>query len=99
MLALLAVAAALPQTLTVPVTPREFRAVWVATVVNIDWPSKAGIPTQQAKNEMLAILDKCKELKMNAVVWQMRPSADALYVSKLEPWSEYLTGRAGKAPD
>jgi uncharacterized lipoprotein YddW (UPF0748 family) len=100
MLALFAAAVTiLPTPLEVPAMAREFRAVWVATVANIDWPSKPGIPTEQAKREMVAILDKCKELHLNAVIWQVRPCCDALYDSKIEPWSEFLTGRSGKAPN
>src|SRR5690349_1920886 len=84
---------------TPPPAPKaEFRAVWVATVDNIDWPSKRGISTDQAKAEMIRILDKCKELNLNAVIFQVRPSNDALYDSKIEPWSEYLTGVQGQPP-
>jgi uncharacterized lipoprotein YddW (UPF0748 family) len=82
-----------------PTPPREFRGVWVATVANIDWPSKPGLPTADQKKELLAILDKSKALNLNAVVLQVRPMCDALYPSKLEPWSEFLTGQAGKAPE
>ena len=82
-----------------PSPPREFRGVWVATVANIDWPSKKGLPVADQKKELLAIFDKSVELKLNAVVFQVRPMADALYPSKIEPWSEYLTGALGKAPD
>ncbi|MBS1711536.1 MAG: family 10 glycosylhydrolase [Armatimonadetes bacterium] len=82
-----------------PEIKREFRAAWVATVDNIDYPSKPGLPVEQMKAEMLAILDKCKELNMNAIVFQVRPHADALYKSSYEPWSYYLTGKQGKAPD
>src|SRR5262245_63890904 len=81
-----------------PPLAREFRGVWVATVANIDWPSKPGLPADKQKAELLAILDKAVELKLNAVVFQVRPMADALYESKLEPWSEYLTGTMGKSP-
>ncbi|AWM39697.1 hypothetical protein GobsT_19470 [Gemmata obscuriglobus] len=81
-----------------PALKREFRAVWVATVSNIDWPSKPGLPADQQKKELLAILDNAVELKLNAVIFQVRPMADALYASELEPWSEYLTGQIGKAP-
>ena len=81
-----------------PPLKREFRGVWVATVANIDWPSKPGLPAEKQKAEFLAILDKAVELKLNAVVFQVRPMADALYESKLEPWSEYLTGTPGKGP-
>ncbi|MEM7681305.1 MAG: family 10 glycosylhydrolase [Planctomycetota bacterium] len=83
----------------VPEPPREFRAAWVATVANIDWPSASGIPTAQAKQELVAIFDRCVELNLNAVVLQVRPVGDALYKSELEPWSEFLTGASGKAPD
>jgi uncharacterized lipoprotein YddW (UPF0748 family) len=77
---------------------REFRGVWVATVSNIDWPSTPGLPAETQKAELLAIMDKSKELGLNAIVFQIRPMADALYESKLEPWSEYLTGTSGKSP-
>ena len=82
-----------------PPIDREFRAVWVATVDNIDYPSKPGLPVAKMKSEMIAILDKCAELNLNAVIFQVRPSADALYKSPLEPWSYYLTGEQGKAPE
>lgn len=78
---------------------REFRGVWVATVDNIDWPSKRGISTEKAQAEMRAILDQAKKLNLNAVVLQVRPHADAIYASKIEPWSEYLTGKQGKVPN
>jgi uncharacterized lipoprotein YddW (UPF0748 family) len=81
-----------------PHLKREFRGVWVATVSNIDWPSKPGLPADKQKAELVAILDKAAELKLNAVVFQVRPMADALYASKLEPWSEFLTGESGKDP-
>ncbi|MBT6148730.1 MAG: family 10 glycosylhydrolase, partial [Gemmatimonadetes bacterium] len=77
---------------------REFRAVWVATVDNIDWPSEPGLPTQQQKSEALAILDNAVALGLNAIVLQVRPHCDALYPSTLEPWSSYLTGVQGTPP-
>jgi len=77
---------------------REFRGVWVATVSNIDWPSKPGLPAEKQKEELISILDRCVKLRMNAVIFQVRPMADALYESKLEPWSEFLTGTMGKSP-
>ncbi|MEO8619542.1 MAG: family 10 glycosylhydrolase [bacterium] len=83
---------------TPPPIQREFRAAWVATVDNIDWPSRQGLSTAEQQREMIAILDKLVELRMNAVIFQVRPAADALYESKLEPWSEYLTGEMGRAP-
>ncbi len=81
-----------------PPLPREFRAVWVATVNNIDWPSKRGLSVAQQRAEMNAILDRARSLNLNAVIFQVRPAADALYESKLEPWSEYLTGTQGRDP-
>ena len=81
-----------------PAPPREFRAAWVATVANIDWPSEPGLPQPEQRREAVAILDRVVELGMNAVVFQVRPHADALYRSDLEPWSYYLTGRQGSAP-
>lgn len=78
--------------------PREFRGAWVASVANIDWPSKKGLTSAQQQAELIALLDKAAALRLNAIVLQVRPAADALYASKLEPWSEYLTGTAGQAP-
>jgi uncharacterized lipoprotein YddW (UPF0748 family) len=73
--------------------------VWVATVGNMDWPSRSGLSTEQQQDELRAILDRAVELKLNAIVLQVRPSADAFYASSIEPWSEYLTGRMGAAPE
>jgi uncharacterized lipoprotein YddW (UPF0748 family) len=88
------------QTLTAPPpVDREFRAVWVATVGNIDWPSKPGLSTWDQQRELLAILDRATSLNLNAVVFQIRPGADALYASPFEPWSQYITGRQGRAPE
>lgn len=76
----------------------EFRGVWVATVDNIDWPSKKNLTTEQQKEEFINLLDMHRKNGMNAVVVQIRPSADAFYPSQLEPWSEWLTGTQGKPP-
>ena len=83
---------------TPPKPHREFRGAWVATVGNSVWPSKPGLPVSEQKSELLAILDRAAQLKMNAIIFQVRPACDALYASKLEPWSEYLTGKMGQAP-
>jgi len=85
-------------TLRVPAVEREFRGVWVASVANIDWPSKPGLPVETQQAELLAILDRAQGLRLNAVLLQIRPAGDALYASSLEPWSEYLTGTQGRAP-
>ncbi len=81
-----------------PAAPREFRAAWVSTVANIDWPSRNNLTVIQQQTEALAILDRAKAMHLNAIVLQVRPSADALYASRIEPWSEYLTGQQGQAP-
>ncbi|MCU0635456.1 MAG: family 10 glycosylhydrolase [Gemmatimonadaceae bacterium] len=78
--------------------PREFRAAWVATVANIDWPSAPGLPVAQQQDELRALLDRARAMGLNAIIFQVRPAADALYRSSLEPWSEYLTGQQGRAP-
>ena len=88
-----------PAAITAPEPPpREFRGVWIATVGNIDWPSKPGLPVEQQKAEMLAMLNRAAQLNLNAVVLQVRPASDAIYESRIEPWSGYITGTMGKAP-
>lgn len=77
----------------------EFRAVWIATVDNIDWPSKKTLSTEKQKEEFIQLLDMHLRNGMNAVVMQIRPVADAFYPSLFEPWSEYLTGKQGLAPN
>lgn len=101
--ALLAVASAAaanyrPVNLTPPAPAREFRAAWVATVGNIDWPSRRDLTVAEQKAELLGIFDRAAQLKLNAIIFQVRPACDALYASVLEPWSEYLTGTMGQAP-
>ncbi|SKB67539.1 Uncharacterized lipoprotein YddW, UPF0748 family [Sphingobacterium nematocida] len=82
-----------------PPVAREFRAAWVATVANINWPSKRNLTTEQQKQEAIALLDMLKENNFNAVIFQARPSADAMYNSQFEPWSYFLTGEIGKRPE
>ncbi|MBD8487921.1 family 10 glycosylhydrolase [Echinicola sp. CAU 1574] len=77
---------------------RELRAAWIATVENIDWPSQKGLPAAQQQAEYVALLDTLKAAGMNAVIMQIRPTADAFYPSSYEPWSAYLTGKQGEAP-
>ena len=78
---------------------REFRAAWIATVANINWPSKPGLSTDEQKKEAITLLDFLQKNNFNAAILQVRPQCDALYKSDLEPWSYYLTGQQGKAPD
>jgi uncharacterized lipoprotein YddW (UPF0748 family) len=98
MLALLLAAVLTADSLQLPLVPREFRGVWVATVGNIDWPSKAGLPVADQQEELLNILDRAQALHLNAVILQVRPASDAMYESDIEPWSQYLTGKQGRAP-
>jgi uncharacterized lipoprotein YddW (UPF0748 family)/DNA-binding MarR family transcriptional regulator len=76
----------------------EFRAAWVASVENIDWPSKKGLPVDSQKVEFTRLLDMHQRNGLNAVVVQIRPAADAFYESPYEPWSEWLTGVQGQSP-
>lgn len=76
----------------------QFRGVWIATVRNLDWPSEPGLSVRKMKKEFTTQLDLLRDLGMNAVIVQIRPSGDALYPSPYEPWSEFLTGVQGKRP-
>ena len=76
----------------------EFRGVWVASIINIDWPSKVGLSNEAQKKEFIALLDMHQKNGMNAIIMQVRPAGDALYPSTLEPWSEYLMGKQGLPP-
>jgi uncharacterized lipoprotein YddW (UPF0748 family) len=78
---------------------REMRAIWVATVGNIDWPSASNLTVEQQKKEFIELLDLCKAYHMNTVVFQIRPCADAFYASAYEPWSQWMNGKQGLKPD
>ena len=80
----------------IPRPEREFRAAWIATVDNIDFPSKRNLSIDEQKSELIRDLDLAQKLKLNAVIFQVRPMCDALYKSNIEPWSEYLTGEMGR---
>ncbi|MCX4910160.1 glycoside hydrolase family 10 protein [Streptomyces sp. NBC_00878] len=77
---------------------RALRGMWLATVANRDWPSKPGLTAAQQRAELLAHLDQAVERRLNAVIFQVRPTADALWPSPYEPWAQCLTGVQGKAP-
>jgi uncharacterized lipoprotein YddW (UPF0748 family) len=85
---------------TIPATAaeNEFRGAWVSTVYNLDWPSRAGLPAETQKAQLRAILDKAAQLHLNAILLQVRPAGDALYASRYEPWSQFLTGQQGRSP-
>lgn len=76
----------------------EMRGVWLATVANRDWPSRPGLTAAQQRTELIAHLDTAVRDRLNTVIFQVRPTADALWPSPYEPWSQYLTGTQGKAP-
>ncbi len=81
-----------------PVVEREFRAAWIASVANINWPSEPGLPVEKQKEEAIELLDFLADNNFNAAILQVRPQCDALYPSELEPWSYYLTNTQGEAP-
>ena len=81
-----------------PVIQREMRGLWVATVANIDWPSRTGLTADQQRAELTDILDRAASAGLNTIVLQVRPAANAVYASALEPWAELLSGTQGTDP-
>lgn len=81
-----------------PMVTREFRGAWSAAVYNIDWPSRKGMSAGAQQAELRALLDQMARLKLNAIIFQVRPHGDALYRSNKEPWSPWLTGSMGRSP-
>jgi uncharacterized lipoprotein YddW (UPF0748 family) len=88
-----------PDLTAIPEAQREFRGAWIASVANIDWPSRPGLSTGEQQAELRGLLDRAVMLNLNAIVLQIRPTGDAFYDSPYEPWSFYLTGRQGVAPE
>ena len=82
----------------VPRTAAEFRGAWVASVHNLDWPSRPGLSAAEQKAELRTILNRAADLKLNAILLQVRPASDALYASRHEPWSAFLSGEQGVGP-
>ena len=80
-------------------TKREMRAAWITTYRCIDWPSKWGLTTEDQKKELVDIFDLHQRNGMNAIIFQVRPSGDALYQSDIEPWGEWLSGTQGETPN
>ena len=77
---------------------RQLRAAWIASVENIDWPKKGVVTTSEQKKDYVNLIDDLQASGMNAVVMQIKPTADAFYPSEYAPWSEWLTGVQGKDP-
>lgn len=76
----------------------EFRGVWVATVANIDWPKHPDDTVEKKKKDFIAILNFYQNLNFNAAIVQVRTAGDAFYKTDLAPWSKYLSGTEGEAP-
>ncbi len=81
-----------------PAIVREMRGLWVATVANIDWPSRTGLTADQQRAELTDILDRAASAGFNTIVLQVRPAANAVYASTIEPWAELLSGTQGTDP-
>jgi len=77
---------------------REFRGVWIATVENIDWPTRAGMTGDQQQKQLIDILNAHQQTGINAVMFQVRPAADAYYAKGTEPWARWLNGKQGQPP-
>ena len=85
-----------------PVVAREFRAAWLSPVYGSgmsDWPSAPGLPAEQQKAELRALLDCARDAGLNTVVLHVRMAGDALYPTPLAPWSAFLSGKSGVAPE
>ncbi|QNP28167.1 glycoside hydrolase family 10 protein [Cylindrospermopsis curvispora] len=78
---------------------REFRGAWITVVWNSDWPSKPGLSVEQQKTELVEIIKQLQSLNFNALILQVRPEGDAVYASPIEPWSAWIMGTQGKAPE
>lgn len=76
----------------------QFRGLWLSTVENVDWPGDTGLSVSRQKSQLRGILDRAQAYRFNAIIGQVRPNADTFWPSKLEPWSKWLTGKAGKNP-
>ncbi len=83
---------------TRPSPKRQYRADWIASVTNIDWPSRPGLTVEQQKQELEGWYDEAVDRGLNSVIVQVRPTADAFWPSPIEPWSKYLTGVQGQDP-
>ncbi|WP_372509479.1 glycoside hydrolase family 10 protein [Streptomyces humicola] len=78
--------------------PAQFRGAWIASVRNLDWPSRTGLSAAEQRSELESLLDTAVRHRLNAVLLQVRPTADAMWPSRFEPWSQYLTGTQGQDP-
>src|SRR5256885_1992417 len=81
-----------------PIILREFRGAWLSPAADGDWPSRAGLSAEQQQRELITLLDRARTIGLNAIVFHVRLSGDALYATPLAPWSAKLTGRQGVNP-
>ena len=95
----LAPAAAAPVDVQPPPIAREFRGAWISPVWRSDWPSRPGLTPDSQRAELRTLLDRARATGLNAVLLHVRTAADALYPSTRAPWSVYLTGELGRAPE
>ena len=84
--------------LCVKAESREFRGVWIATHQNIDWPAHRGMSSLKQQRSLTYLFDVARDLRLNAVLFQVRPDGDTLYPSDYEPWSAVLSGKQGEPP-
>ena len=82
-----------------PPIKHEFRGVWITSAYNLDWPSSFELTPEQKRKEFIEILDRQQKNGINTIIVQVRAAADAYYQSDIEPWSYWLTGKQGKAPE
>ncbi|MBC6948271.1 glycoside hydrolase, partial [candidate division KSB1 bacterium] len=78
---------------------REFRGAWIATVINLDWPASPDQAPAAQRADLVRLLNELQAHNVNAVIFQVRSEADAMYASTLEPWSYWLTGQQGRPPN
>ena len=79
---------------------KDFRAVWVPSVINLDFPSRQGLSPETLKREIDAIVNRSAEIGLNAIIFQVRPTGDSFYDSEIFPWSHWLSGIQGEGiPD
>jgi uncharacterized lipoprotein YddW (UPF0748 family) len=90
--------AAVPGDTMPPAIQREMRGVWIATVANIDWPTRTGLTAAAQQAELVDLLTRAQAAGLNAVMFHVRPAADAVYSSAIEPWAAMLTGTQGQDP-
>src|SRR5690348_15215600 len=85
-------------TLFPPIITREFRGAWLSPAADGDWPSRPGLSAEQQQRELIALLEHARIIGLNAIIFHVRLSGDALYSTPLAPWSAKLTGRQGVNP-